>query len=149
MTEKRIAEFIADIDVDSVLVFSKPNFTLEDAKDYWLMDGEGRIEVVEIIRPLQQAISVLTDVIDEGANDERVLGMLETLGSLRDYSEDGYQSELDFVSRCILDRKHIETGGQLFGFWTSRGDAFQACRLFYHILVPIGRRFGIISALWL
>lgn len=32
-----------------------------------------------------------------------------------------YQSELDFVSRCILDRKHIETGGQLFGFWTSRG----------------------------
>lgn len=32
-----------------------------------------------------------------------------------------YQSELDFVSRCILDRKHIETGGELFGFWTATG----------------------------
>ena len=32
-----------------------------------------------------------------------------------------YQSELDFVSRCILDRPDIETGGQLFGFWTARG----------------------------
>ena len=32
-----------------------------------------------------------------------------------------YQSELDFVSRWILDWKNIETGGQLFGFWTSRG----------------------------
>jgi len=29
-----------------------------------------------------------------------------------------YRSELDFMSRCILDCKHIETGGQLFGFWT-------------------------------
>ena len=32
-----------------------------------------------------------------------------------------YRSELDFVSRCILDRTHIETGGQLFGFWTGKG----------------------------
>jgi len=29
-----------------------------------------------------------------------------------------YRSELDFMNRCILDRKNIETGGQLFGFWT-------------------------------
>lgn len=32
-----------------------------------------------------------------------------------------YQSELDFVSRCILDYPNIETGGQLFGFWTASG----------------------------
>ena len=32
-----------------------------------------------------------------------------------------YRSELDFVSRCILDRPNIETGGQLFGFWTNKG----------------------------
>ena len=32
-----------------------------------------------------------------------------------------YRSELDFVSRCILDRTNIETGGQLFGFWTGNG----------------------------
>ena len=32
-----------------------------------------------------------------------------------------YQSELDFVSRCILDCPHIETGGQLFGYWTAAG----------------------------
>jgi len=29
-----------------------------------------------------------------------------------------YRSELDFLNRCILDRTNIETGGQLFGFWT-------------------------------
>ena len=32
-----------------------------------------------------------------------------------------YQSELDFVSRCILDYPNIETGGQLFGYWTAEG----------------------------
>ena len=32
-----------------------------------------------------------------------------------------YRSELDFVSRCILDRPDIETGGELFGFWTAGG----------------------------
>lgn len=32
-----------------------------------------------------------------------------------------YKSELDFISRCILDYPNIETGGQLFGFWTSDG----------------------------
>lgn len=32
-----------------------------------------------------------------------------------------YQSELDYISRCILDYTHIETGGQLFGFWTATG----------------------------
>ena len=30
-------------------------------------------------------------------------------------------SELDCVSRCILDCPDIETGGQLFGYWTERG----------------------------
>lgn len=32
-----------------------------------------------------------------------------------------FRSELDFMSRCILDRKRIETGGELFGFWTRDG----------------------------
>ncbi|MCM1110982.1 MAG: hypothetical protein NC336_07240 [Clostridium sp.] len=32
-----------------------------------------------------------------------------------------YQSELDFISRCILDYPDIETGGELFGFWTQTG----------------------------
>ena len=32
-----------------------------------------------------------------------------------------YRSEIDYISRCILDYKNIETGGQLFGLWTSRG----------------------------
>ena len=30
-----------------------------------------------------------------------------------------YRSELDYISRCILDNTNIETGGQLFGFWTA------------------------------
>lgn len=32
-----------------------------------------------------------------------------------------YQSEMDFVSRCILDYPRIETGGQMFGYWTDDG----------------------------
>lgn len=32
-----------------------------------------------------------------------------------------YKSELDYISRCILDRTNIETGGQLFGYWTAEG----------------------------
>ena len=32
-----------------------------------------------------------------------------------------YRSEIDFISRCILDYPDIETGGQLFGFWTAGG----------------------------
>lgn len=32
-----------------------------------------------------------------------------------------YKSELDYLSRCVLDYPHIETGGQLFGYWTSAG----------------------------
>lgn len=32
-----------------------------------------------------------------------------------------YKSELDYISRCILDYKNIETGGQLFGYWTADG----------------------------
>ena len=32
-----------------------------------------------------------------------------------------YRSELEFVSRCILDYPNIETGGQMFGYWTDDG----------------------------
>lgn len=33
-----------------------------------------------------------------------------------------FQSELDYLSRFILDYPDIETGGQLFGYWTSMGE---------------------------
>lgn len=32
-----------------------------------------------------------------------------------------YKSELDYISRCILDCPNIETGGQMFGYWTASG----------------------------
>lgn len=32
-----------------------------------------------------------------------------------------YKSELDFIDRCIRDYPDIETGGDLFGFWTYSG----------------------------
>ena len=32
-----------------------------------------------------------------------------------------YQSELDFIERCIRDYAAIETGGDLFGFWSYSG----------------------------
>jgi len=32
-----------------------------------------------------------------------------------------YEGELDYLSRCILDYPDIETGGQLFGYWTADG----------------------------
>ena len=33
-----------------------------------------------------------------------------------------YSSEISFLGRCILDSPNIETGGQLFGFWTASGN---------------------------
>lgn len=35
-----------------------------------------------------------------------------------------YQSELDYLSKCILDSPHIETGGNLFGLMTPFGIPF-------------------------
>lgn len=32
-----------------------------------------------------------------------------------------YQSELDYLSKCILEYPHVETGGNLFGLWTPFG----------------------------
>ena len=32
-----------------------------------------------------------------------------------------FLSEMDYISRCILDFKRIETGGQLFGYYTNDG----------------------------
>lgn len=32
-----------------------------------------------------------------------------------------YDSELSFLGKCILDYPNIETGGQLFGYWTASG----------------------------
>lgn len=32
-----------------------------------------------------------------------------------------YKSELSYIKKCILEYPHIETGGQLFGFWTPQG----------------------------
>lgn len=33
-----------------------------------------------------------------------------------------YKSELEYISKCILDCPDIETGGNLFGFWTHSGN---------------------------
>jgi hypothetical protein len=32
-----------------------------------------------------------------------------------------YQGELDYIARCVMDYPEIETGGDLFGFWTYSG----------------------------
>ena len=32
-----------------------------------------------------------------------------------------YSGELDYISKCVLDYPQIETGGDLFGFWTHSG----------------------------
>ncbi len=32
-----------------------------------------------------------------------------------------YKSELDYISRCILDYPNFETGDHLFGYWTENG----------------------------
>lgn len=32
-----------------------------------------------------------------------------------------YESELEFISRCVLDYPHTETGGDFFGLWTKEG----------------------------
>jgi hypothetical protein len=32
-----------------------------------------------------------------------------------------HQGELDFISKCVLDYPSIETGGDLFGFWSKEG----------------------------
>ena len=33
-----------------------------------------------------------------------------------------HKSELDFMSRCVLDYPNVETGGDFFGFWTKEGN---------------------------
>ncbi len=32
-----------------------------------------------------------------------------------------FKSEIDYICRCIMDRPDIETGGELFGYWTEDG----------------------------
>src|SRR4051812_13795577 len=32
-----------------------------------------------------------------------------------------YESELEFIANCVMDYPDIETGGDLFGFWTHSG----------------------------
>jgi len=32
-----------------------------------------------------------------------------------------HQSELDFISRCVMDYPSLETGGDFFGFWSKEG----------------------------
>ena len=45
-----------------------------------------------------------------------------------------YRGELDFMARTILDSPHMETGGNLLGYWTPNGDA-----VIMYVLGP-GRR---------
>ena len=33
-----------------------------------------------------------------------------------------HNSELEFISRCVLDYKNLETGGDLFGYWDKNGN---------------------------
>lgn len=33
-----------------------------------------------------------------------------------------YDSELEFISRCVLDYENLETGGDLFGYWDKNGN---------------------------
>lgn len=33
-----------------------------------------------------------------------------------------HKSELDFISKCVMDYPNIETGGDFFGFWTKDGN---------------------------
>ena len=35
-----------------------------------------------------------------------------------------YKSELDYLSKCILESPQMETGGNLFGLWTPFGIPF-------------------------
>ena len=56
----------------------------------------------------------------------RDIGMLTHSAGAEHKEADGmsaciYQSELDFISRCILDCPRIETGGNLYGYWTVSG----------------------------
>ncbi|HXH20028.1 MAG TPA: hypothetical protein VNJ07_13200 [Chitinophagales bacterium] len=32
-----------------------------------------------------------------------------------------YESELEFIARCVMDFPHLETGGDFFGLWTKEG----------------------------
>src|SRR5262245_50845720 len=32
-----------------------------------------------------------------------------------------YESELDFISKCVMDYPSLETGGDFFGLWTKEG----------------------------
>jgi hypothetical protein len=45
-----------------------------------------------------------------------------------------YQREIEFISRCVLDYPNIETGGDLFGFWTHTG-----CPVIQYVIGP-GKR---------
>ncbi len=66
-----------------------------------------------------------TDKEDALVNETRDLNRVESLNiNLTDNNLPAsiaiiYKSELDYISRCILDSTNIETGGQLFGFWTA------------------------------
>jgi len=42
-----------------------------------------------------------------------------------------YKSELEYISKCVLDFPNIETGGDLFGFWTHTG-----CPVIQYVIGP-------------
>ena len=47
-----------------------------------------------------------------------------------------YQSELEVLSACVMERPDIETGGELFGFWTSKGDLVVLVKPLFYIFYP-------------
>lgn len=63
-----------------------------------------------------------------GDNSNRSTRMMPIAPLLRSMPENHaatiaviYRSELDYLSRCIVDYPECETGGHLFGFWTVQG----------------------------
>ncbi|MCF0172896.1 MAG: hypothetical protein HUJ91_04100 [Bacteroidales bacterium] len=60
--------------------------------------------------------TVLISQVKDLANEPAIGSQTKPFSEVRIF-----RSELDFIARCILDCPDIETGGQLFGYWTREG----------------------------
>ncbi len=54
---------------------------------------------------------------------EKIVQVFKPTDNQHDPASDAiiFRSELNYIANCILDYPNIETGGQLFGYWTSEG----------------------------
>lgn len=77
-------------------------------------------------RDSQKARSIRTDA-DNASQEISGYPVEKDIPVIKNASEDLkdeaiiFKSEMDFISKCILDYPHIETGGELFGYWTATG----------------------------